>query len=346
MLVTMHYLRCPSCLKRLQDDGTCTCLGFNDKSMYLVYRDYRVYQDYKREVLSEWEKTFGVKPLPPKPQKGTEQYLQWEEKYGKENSKRWGLVGEWVKQEFIKYDSWSNYRTDKDYLKFLKEHPEMTEEEAFNLYDQLVEEKRKRELEEDRAKKAPFWELAELIAKLPQELLSKYCLGLSKGRNDDDYPFFPNTGTIRWESPDEFRRNRGQLSVGASIKICGKEKEAKEILRRWVFGDGVAPSMLMTPAIPSIPEPITGVEVGTHSICAMSHEWSEGWGWGNECNIAFYRDRVFIWLTIFYCTPIALSKRSKRNPLASNRDDFIGASTEIARAIDGNIISLERRGLL
>lgn len=310
--------------------------------MYLIFT-YHILEEYhKRGALSEWEKTFGIEPLPPKPQKGTEQYLQWKEKYGKENSKRFDLVEEWVKQEFLKYSSWLGYKKDGDYLKFLNKHREMTDEEAFNRYDQLVKEKWKLEREKDRVKKAPFWELAEQIADLPQELVSKYSLVLQKGRNDDAEPIFLDTGEVVWESLDE---KKGSLYVKANININRNEKEAKETLGRFAFGDADVgmPSMLtMYPFY--IAEPVTGTKVGTHSVCSVSHEWSDMWG--NECKVAFYRSRVFIWLTMRYTPPIAVSRRSKRNVLFSGKDDFTGGSTEIAKAIDENIIGLERRGLL
>lgn len=310
--------------------------------MYLIFT-YHILEEYhKRGALSEWEKTFGIEPLPPKPQKGTEQYLQWKEKYGKENSKRFDLVEEWVKQEFLKYSSWLGYKKDGDYLKFLNKHREMTEEEAFNRYDQLVKEKEKQKEEEDRAKKAPFWDLAQQIADLSQELVSKYSLGLKKGRNDDPSPYLLGRGRIEWESLDE---KKGSLCVKVDIELERSEKEAKKTLGHFTFGDADVgmPSMLtMYPFY--IAEPVTGTNVGTHSVCSVSHEWSGMWG--NECKVAFYRSRVFIWLTMRYTPPIAVSRRSKRNVLFSGKDDFVGAGTEVAKAIDENIIGLERCGLL
>lgn len=211
----------------------------------------------------------------------------------------------------------------------------------------------------DSEKKADFWDIAEEIAELPQELLSKYCLGVTEGRNDDISPCFLESGTVGWETLEGFRKKRGSLRLTAHIRLYKREKEAKDSLQEFVLGDESIgrPSMLMEDLSPQIPE-LTQVDVGALGVGAVSREWiddkidAEGlllraalW-LGNKCTIAFYRDRVFIWLTMSYESPIFVLRRSKRNPLFSSKDDFVRAGIEIAEAIDENIIDLERRGLL
>lgn len=362
------WLRCPCCLEPLAEDKTCP----NDCESRCSRLDKL---SHAQDAYRKWERLNGLRPLPPQPllslsDRESEakvallrsQYQQWKREWDEEYGRRRKLFEEWREREKRKYYTWQVYKKDKGYLKFKKEHPDKTEEEALRLYDQFKREQRQKEVEEWRRSRAPIIELAKLIARLPPELISQYALV-----EDAEYQSMMNslraTGEyFCWKPAPEAVDSKLRLHVTIEVDIFRREKEARKSFQdgilddfRMMFHQGLplaVETWLLSEEsfrrgalgrfrelFPQIPNVVADLTIGQDCLVIRSSQ--PNLSSSDIVGIHFFRGAVTISVSAISYQPVSTSQ-----PQGLSGEQFVKTTVEIARAIDTNIIGLGTGGLV